>query len=285
MLLWKIVSAELKLLVILWDFVGVSSLQVKIQTLQQETPRTPEAERRRRAKISETEQRILEVEAKLRRQLSLSEMENLAKMAETELINARLSAKVSETESALAAAIAGREAAETERARIESKMGESELILKQMATRCHDAEERIQDMKTELRTGGSYDSGELDELKSKLAAAEAKEKQDLEKLTASEKKLKAAEDDMEKLRGVETDMTKLKSQLLDSEKLKSTVADLQAKLAEADTKLNEANAKLSEYESRLAQLEASLRESRAKQAEAESEKTLMEAKISFMIQV
>ena len=90
---------------------------------------------------SDTESRIMEVEMRLKRQLSLSELGNLAKMAETELINSRLSSKIGELEYALrhATDAAGRAAA-----------------------RMVDSEKRMEQIKTQLAvTGGQlHEAGE-----------------------------------------------------------------------------------------------------------------------------
>eukprot|EP00026_Physarum_polycephalum_P000157 Phypoly_transcript_00157.p1 GENE.Phypoly_transcript_00157~~Phypoly_transcript_00157.p1 ORF type:complete len:2031 (+),score=467.97 Phypoly_transcript_00157:440-6094(+) len=143
---------------------SVSSLQSQIHTLQNESQnlrteiavlrtesdKSSKAEsatktRQRKAKVSETESRIMEVEMRLKRQLSLSELGNLAQMAETELINSRLSSKIGELEYALRHANDAAARAQARAEEAESKM----TLLASTGGQLQEAGERMQSVQGE----------------------------------------------------------------------------------------------------------------------------------------
>lgn len=149
--------------------------------------------RQRREKMTETEARILEVEMRLKRQLSLSELGNLAKMAETELINSKLNAKIGELESALRHAQDACAHADAERARVEAKMDDSDKIVKQMSGRIHDLEDRLQDAKRGY--GGGVDEEAEREMKAKVQALEEVVKKREDEIRKSEGEIKKKDEE------------------------------------------------------------------------------------------
>lgn len=204
---------------------GTSSETISISNSKQ-PPLSNTASRQRREKMSETESRIMEVEMRLKRQLSISELGNLAKMAETELINSKLTTKIGELESSLRSATDACAHADEERVRMEGKMGDSELIIKQMSSKMHDLEDRLHDAKSYGGGGGGggVSDRELEderektkkheervrELESLLGKREEEEKQSRAKVGTLEAKLHELEDSLKAAKSSEDKLAKEK---------------------------------------------------------------------------
>lgn len=143
---------------------SVSSLQAQILTLQSESQnlRTEIAvmragsdeqhgnmdsatKRQRKGKGLETESRIMEVEMRLKRQLSLTELGNLAKLAETELINSRLTSKISELEIAL-------RHANDATAHAEARLEDSEKRMAQIKAQLFAGDQKVDEKLREVLT-------------------------------------------------------------------------------------------------------------------------------------
>lgn len=129
-------------------------LRTEIVVLKTDSEEKPKVESitktpQRKEKISETESRIMEVEMRLKRQLSLSELGNLAQMAETELINSRLNSKIGELEYALRHATDTASRAEDRVKESENRMAQIKAQLAATGNRLHEASARLHGVSTE----------------------------------------------------------------------------------------------------------------------------------------